>query len=159
MAVGSAAGSWVATAEAPSTRVRTPGVDYDVIVIGGGFSGVTAARNVRQSGARVLLLEARDRLGGCAVADAAPGFDLDEDQRGARLVAANEIDLAAVRRAEVAVENLVAVPPQVALGQPLPLPPQPLVGVFARLRRAGEPPAERGKKICDESRKAHARGV
>jgi pseudooxynicotine oxidase len=43
---------------------KTPGVDYDVIVIGGGFAGVTAARNAREQGYRVLLLEARDRLGG-----------------------------------------------------------------------------------------------
>jgi monoamine oxidase len=38
--------------------------DYDVIVIGGGFAGVTTAREVRKAGFRCLLLEARDRLGG-----------------------------------------------------------------------------------------------
>lgn len=43
---------------------RFAGVDYDVIVIGGGFAGVTAARNARAQGLRVLLLEARTRLGG-----------------------------------------------------------------------------------------------
>src|SRR3954453_4640442 len=37
---------------------------YDVVVIGGGFAGVTAARGLRQRGYRVLILEARDRLGG-----------------------------------------------------------------------------------------------
>lgn len=37
---------------------------YDVVVIGGGFAGVTAARELRQRGRRVLILEARDRLGG-----------------------------------------------------------------------------------------------
>ncbi|GMB09511.1 monoamine oxidase [Thermolongibacillus altinsuensis] len=37
---------------------------YDVIVIGGGFSGLTAARELRFLGHKVLLLEARDRLGG-----------------------------------------------------------------------------------------------
>src|SRR5881397_2102221 len=36
----------------------------DVVVIGGGFAGVTAARDLRQRGYRVLILEARDRLGG-----------------------------------------------------------------------------------------------
>jgi monoamine oxidase len=36
----------------------------DVIVIGGGFAGVTAARDLRLAGRSVLLLEARDRLGG-----------------------------------------------------------------------------------------------
>jgi monoamine oxidase len=39
-------------------------VSYDVIVIGGGFAGVTAARETARGGAKTLLLEARDRLGG-----------------------------------------------------------------------------------------------
>jgi monoamine oxidase len=37
---------------------------HDVIVIGGGFAGVTAARECALRGRSVLLLEARDRLGG-----------------------------------------------------------------------------------------------
>ena len=37
---------------------------HDVIVIGGGFAGVTAAREVALAGRSALLLEARDRLGG-----------------------------------------------------------------------------------------------
>ena len=37
---------------------------YDVIVIGGGFAGVTAARDADHNGRAVLLVEARDRLGG-----------------------------------------------------------------------------------------------
>jgi monoamine oxidase len=36
----------------------------DVIVVGGGFAGVTAAREAALRGRSVLLLEARDRLGG-----------------------------------------------------------------------------------------------
>jgi monoamine oxidase len=36
----------------------------DVVVIGGGFAGVTAAREATLGGADVVLLEARDRLGG-----------------------------------------------------------------------------------------------
>lgn len=39
-------------------------VDYDVIIVGGGFAGVTTARELRRTGARCLLIEARDRLGG-----------------------------------------------------------------------------------------------
>jgi pseudooxynicotine oxidase len=39
-------------------------VKYDAIVIGGGFAGVTAARETARGGAETLLLEARDRLGG-----------------------------------------------------------------------------------------------
>jgi monoamine oxidase len=36
----------------------------DVIVVGGGFAGLTAARELTLVGARTLLLEARERLGG-----------------------------------------------------------------------------------------------
>ena len=36
----------------------------DVIVVGGGFGGLTAARELAHHGRRVLLLEGRDRIGG-----------------------------------------------------------------------------------------------
>ncbi|WP_433262081.1 flavin monoamine oxidase family protein [Actinosynnema sp. CS-041913] len=39
---------------------------YDVIVVGAGFAGATAARSLRRRGLRVLVLEARDRVGGRA---------------------------------------------------------------------------------------------
>ncbi|MEV0086045.1 NAD(P)/FAD-dependent oxidoreductase [Saccharopolyspora sp. NPDC050642] len=37
---------------------------YDVVVIGAGFAGLTAARELREAGKDVLVLEARDRIGG-----------------------------------------------------------------------------------------------
>ena len=37
---------------------------YDVIVVGAGFAGLTAARDCQKNGLRTLILEARDRLGG-----------------------------------------------------------------------------------------------
>src|SRR6266404_2868202 len=40
----------------------------DVIVIGGGFAGLSAAVQLTRQGARVLVLEARARLGGRATA-------------------------------------------------------------------------------------------
>jgi len=47
-----------------ATGCKTPGCDYDVVVIGGGFAGVTAARDSQKNGMKTLLLEARNRLGG-----------------------------------------------------------------------------------------------
>ncbi len=38
--------------------------DLDCIVVGGGFAGLRAARDLHDAGRRVALLEARDRLGG-----------------------------------------------------------------------------------------------
>lgn len=37
---------------------------YDVVVIGAGFAGLTAARDLAEAGRSVLILEARDRIGG-----------------------------------------------------------------------------------------------
>ena len=44
-------------------------IDYDVIVVGAGFAGSLAARDLSLSGARVLHLEARDRIGGFSSAE------------------------------------------------------------------------------------------
>ncbi len=50
---------------------------YDTIVIGGGFAGVTAARETSQRGLKTLLLEARPRLGGRTLTLDLGGHDLD----------------------------------------------------------------------------------
>jgi monoamine oxidase len=39
---------------------------YDALVIGAGFAGLTAARDLAQDGRRVMIVEARDRIGGRA---------------------------------------------------------------------------------------------
>lgn len=43
--------------------------EYDVIVVGAGFAGVTAARECAVRGLRTLVLEARDRIGGRTFTD------------------------------------------------------------------------------------------
>ena len=65
-ALGSRAMAAEAPPSAPAPASQAQGTDYDVIVVGGGFSGVTAARDCSRNGLRTLLLEARDRLGGRA---------------------------------------------------------------------------------------------
>lgn len=44
--------------------VSTPLVETDVVVVGGGFSGVMAAYELNQAGYSVILLEAKHRIGG-----------------------------------------------------------------------------------------------
>ncbi|KAJ5425782.1 hypothetical protein N7465_000852 [Penicillium sp. CMV-2018d] len=48
----------------PPTRISTSSATYDVIVVGGGYAGLTATRDLTIAGFRVLLVEARDRIGG-----------------------------------------------------------------------------------------------
>ncbi|EKT81739.1 amine oxidase [Rhodococcus opacus M213] len=49
----------------------------DVIVVGGGLAGVTAARDLAQTGLRTLLVEARDRLGGRTAMQTLAGQQVD----------------------------------------------------------------------------------
>ena len=49
----------------------------DVVVIGGGFAGITAARDLKKRGYDVLVLEARDRLGGRTWSEDRNGFHVE----------------------------------------------------------------------------------
>ncbi|KAJ4302960.1 hypothetical protein N0V90_001851 [Kalmusia sp. IMI 367209] len=48
----------------PPSNITNSNLSYDVVVIGAGYCGLTAARNAALEGLRVLLLEGRDRIGG-----------------------------------------------------------------------------------------------
>ena len=47
-----------------ATATATPGATSDVIVVGAGFAGLSAAYELEKQGASVVVLEARDRVGG-----------------------------------------------------------------------------------------------
>lgn len=57
-------------------QAHTP-VDVDVLVLGAGFAGLTAARELSQRGLSVRILEARDRIGGRTWHTEALGRDLE----------------------------------------------------------------------------------
>jgi monoamine oxidase len=56
--------------------------DPDVAIVGAGVAGLTAARALMQAGKRVLVLEARDRIGGRTVTDTSLGFPFDRGAAG-----------------------------------------------------------------------------
>jgi monoamine oxidase len=46
--------------------IQLAAVEYDVVVIGAGLSDLEAARKIHRAGHSVLVLEAKDRIGGKA---------------------------------------------------------------------------------------------
>ncbi|BBH69092.1 putative putrescine oxidase [Actinoplanes sp. OR16] len=51
--------------------------DYDVIVVGAGVTGLTTAIRLHEAGKRVVVLEARDRVGGRLLTDTVDGVRLE----------------------------------------------------------------------------------
>ena len=58
-----------AAAAAVTLPLRAQGAGLDVAIIGAGGAGLTAARQLAAAGLRVMVLEARDRIGGRAFTD------------------------------------------------------------------------------------------
>jgi monoamine oxidase len=59
------------------SRLLAQQAPADVVVIGAGGAGLTAARELQAAGLRVLVLEARDRIGGRAFTDTSFGVPWD----------------------------------------------------------------------------------
>jgi monoamine oxidase len=68
LAIGAGAGAGLLAARAAlasqSTKPSARSSGYDVAIVGGGFAGLIAAREVRQAGLSAVVVEGRDRLGG-----------------------------------------------------------------------------------------------
>ena len=56
---------------------KTVGVGYDVVVIGAGFAGLTAARELVRAGFDTVVLEGRDRVGGRSSTTTLAGVPVD----------------------------------------------------------------------------------
>lgn len=70
LVAGATAGGWIGRSPAQGTAP-------DVVVAGAGAAGLAAARELRAAGLRVLVLEARDRIGGRALTDSSLGAAWD----------------------------------------------------------------------------------
>jgi monoamine oxidase len=98
------AGAAAATAAVP-VRARSaplPHGPYDVIVVGAGLAGLTAARRLAAAGASIVVLEARDRVGGRVLNESIGGGKIVE--AGAQFVGPTQTRILALA-AEVGVET------------------------------------------------------
>jgi monoamine oxidase len=76
-ATGAAAGALAAApAQAAASKRRRPRKTADVIVVGAGLAGLTAARQVRAAGKSVLVMEAQGRVGGRTLSEDIGGGEI-----------------------------------------------------------------------------------
>jgi monoamine oxidase len=98
-AAGAAALSRVPGAEARKKEKKRNGRrkrHADVVVVGAGFAGLTAALRLKQAGKSVLVLEARKRVGGRAHNASIPGGQITE--RGAAFIGPTQDHIAELAR-------------------------------------------------------------
>lgn len=108
--------------------------DYDVIIVGGGFAGVIAGRDISEQGHSVLLLEARDRLGGRTWTRSFADTDLQVEIGGEWIEPQRQINvMKEIERYDIAIEHSptpLSYPTLVngkRLPGPLPIPPEEIV--------------------------------
>jgi monoamine oxidase len=77
-ATGVAAAGAVLPRSAVAANVRPVRASVDVVVVGAGFAGLSAATELRRQGASVVVLEARDRVGGRVLNGTLPGGEAIE---------------------------------------------------------------------------------
>jgi oxygen-dependent protoporphyrinogen oxidase len=139
----------------------SPDIDADVIVVGGGISGLACTWGLQKSGRKVLLLEAASRAGGTigtvrehdCLLEAGPNSTLDTTPLIGRLL--DELGIAGERiDAEPAARNRYILRQGKLLA--LPLSPAaflstPLFSTLAKLRLLREPFIARSPKNIEES--------
>lgn len=109
-------------------------MDADAVVIGGGFAGLVAARDLRERGRSVILVEARDRLGGRTWYRRIPGTDVMAEYGGTWFARDGQPALAAeIDRYGIAVAPYAR--------------PARWVWVFDGERREGDAPRERLRSL------------
>lgn len=107
----------------------------DAIVVGGGLAGVTAARDLAHSGARTILVEARDRLGGRTCTQRIAGIDADAG--GTYFHWMQAAIWREVMRYELPVlDSSLALAGEYLIGDGQELTPMPILELDERLRRA-----------------------